>query len=275
MSFAAVAVGVGALAGGVISAQGAKSAANTQASAQENAAAQQMQMFNTIQGQEQPFMQAGYGATTSLQQLLGLTSGNPGGGLSNGYLAGGMPTPQTVPTFNSSTVTNSPGYQFAQQQGLSQVANAEAPNVGAMSGPAMKALTNFASGTAAQYYNDYFNQANTQFNQGTTAFNEAQSNQNNIFSRLSAIAGLGQNAASNTGTAGTQLGTGAAQATAGAGASQAAGTVGAANSISGGIQGAANSYALSSILSQYGGAGGGGGGGTVGVPGWTPATGGA
>jgi hypothetical protein len=271
----AAAIGVSAaagLAGSAIASSGAKSAANTQANAQQNASAQQMAMFNTINGQEQPFMQAGYGATTSLQQLLGLTSGNPGGGLSNGYLAGGMPTPQTVPTFNSSTVTNSPGYQFAQQQGLSQVANAEAPNVGAMSGPALKALTNFASGTAAQYYNDYFNQANTQFNQGTTAFNEAQSNQNNIFSRLSAIAGLGQNAASNTGTAGTQLGTGSAQATAAAGASQAAGTVGAANAISSGVSGAGNAFALNSILqnnsNQNGSA-------DAGVPGWTPAQGGA
>jgi hypothetical protein len=267
MSFAAVAVGVGAVAGGVISAQGAKSAASTQANAQESAAAQQMQMFNTIQGQEQPFMQAGQNATTSLQQLLGLTSGNPGGGLQNGYLTQAAPAPFS---FDPSKITSSPAYQFAQQQGLSAVSNNEAPNVGALSGPALKALTQFSTGTAAQYYNDYFNQAQSQYN---TNFNTQQTAQNNIFSRLSAIAGLGQNAASNTGTAGTQLGIGAGQATAGAGASQAAGTVGAANAISGGVQGAANSFALNSILSQYGGAGGGGD--NVGVPGWTPAQGGA
>jgi hypothetical protein len=283
----AAAIGVSAaagLAGSAIASSGAKSAANTQADAQNNASAQQMAMFNTINGQEQPFTQAGYGATSALNQLLGLTSsGAPTGGLPNGYLSGGMPTPQTaqtVPTFNASTVTNSPGYQFAQQQGLSQVANAEAPNVGALSGPALKALTNFASGTAAQYYNDYFNQANTTFNQGTTAFNEGttafnqqQSNQQNIFSRLSAIAGLGQNAASNTGTAGTQLGTGAAQATAAAGASQAAGTVGSANAISGGISNAGNSFALNSILSNNTNANNGSA--DAGVPGWTPAQGGA
>lgn len=250
----AAAIGVSAaagLAGSAISSSGAKSAANTQANADNTAAADQMSMFNTINGQEQPFMQAGYGATTSLQQLLGLAPGTSStGGLPNGYLTSGSPQAQTVPTFNASTVTNSPGYQFAQQQGLSQVANSEAPNVGALSGPALKALTNFSSGTAAQYYNDYFNQANTQFNQGTTAFNEQQSNQNNIFSRLSAIAGLGQNAASNTGTAGTALGTGAAQATAASGAASAAGTVGSSNAISGGLSNAGNSYALSSILNN-------------------------
>lgn len=231
------------LAGSAISASGAQSAANTQASAQEQAASDQMQMFNTINGQEQPFMQAGYGATTGLQQLLGLSSGTSNtGGLANGFL---------TQTFNPSSITSSPGYQFAQKQGLSAVANNEAPLVGAMSGPSLKALTNFSTGTAEQYYNDYFNQF--------------QSQQNNIFNRLSGLAGIGQNAASNVGNAGTQLGTGAAQATAAAGASQAAGTVGAANAISTGLSGASNALLLSQFL---------GGNGSAGVPGWTPATGG-
>lgn len=254
------AVAVGAVGGSLISASGAKSAANTQANADNTASADQLSMFNTINGQEQPFMNAGYGATTSLQQLLGISPGTSGtGSLPNGYLTSAAPTqtPQTAPTFNASTVTNSPGYQFAQQQGLSQVANSEAPNVGALSGPALKALTNFSSGTAAQYYNDYFNQANTAFNQGTTAFNEGttafnegQTQQQNIFSRLSAIAGLGQNAASNTGTAGTQLGTGAAQATAAAGGAQAAGTVGSTNALASGVTSAGNSAALAAILNN-------------------------
>lgn len=224
-----VAAAVGAsVVGGAISANGAESAANTQANADNNATATQLSMFNTINGQEQPFIQAGYGATTQLNSML-----NPGGYLNN----------QTAPTFNASTVTNSPGYQFAQQQGLSQVANAEAPNVGALSGPALKALTGFASGTAAQYYNDYFNQANTVFNQG-------QTQQNNIFSRLSGIAGLGQNAASNVGTSGTSLGTGAGQSTAASGAASAAGTVGASNAISGALTSGGNTLALNSILNN-------------------------
>lgn len=228
MPWGFAAAAVGSVASAAISSSGAQSAANTQASADQNATQAQLSMFNTINGQEQPFMNAGYGATTQLNSML-----QPGGYLNN----------QTAPTFNSSTVTNSPGYQFAQQQGLSQVANAEAPNVGALSGPALKALTNFSSGTAAQYYNDYFNQANTVFNQG-------QAQQNNIFSRLSGIAGLGQNAASNVGTAGTSLGTGAAQSTAAAGAASAAGTVGSANAISGGLTSAGNYAALSGILSN-------------------------
>ncbi len=217
---------VGGVASGVIGADASKSAANTQASAQEQAAADQMQMFNTINGQEQPFMNAGYGATTSLQQLLGITPGTSStGGLSNGYLN---------QTFNPSSITSSPGYQFEQTQGMDQLQNSAAATTGALSGAAQKELANFTTGTAEQYYNDYFNQFQTQ--------------QNNIFDRLSSIAGLGQSAAANVGNSGTQLGTGAAQATAAAGGSQAAGTIGAANAYTGGLSSVGNSLALSSIL---------------------------
>lgn len=244
----AAAIAGGAVASGVIGAAGSESAANTQASADQSAQQQQLGMFNTINGQEQPFIQGGYGALTSLQQLLGIAGGNPGGGLSNGYLN------QTMApfSFNPSSITSSPGYQFSQTQGLQQTQNAIAPNVGALSGPALQALTNYATGNAEQYYNNYFNQAQGQYN---TNLNSLESQQQGIFSRLSGIAGLGQNAASNVGTAGTALGTGAAQATAAGGAAQAAGTVGAANAISGGLSGAGNGFALSSILSANQGSG--------------------
>lgn len=235
----AAAIAGGAVASGVIGASGAQSAADTQANAQQQASQTQLGMFNTINGQEQPFMQAGYGATSALNSLLGLAPGGAAG-LPNGYLT------QTMAPFDASTITNSPGYQFAQKQGLSAVTNAEAPLVGAMSGPALKALTNFSTGTAGQYYNDYFNQYNTSFNQ-------QQTQQQNLFSRLSNLAGLGQNAASNTGTAGVNLGTGAAQAIAGAGASQAAGTIGSANAISGGLSSASNMIALNNMLGTSGG----------------------
>jgi hypothetical protein len=249
MSWVAAAVVGGSVIGGAISASGAKSAANTQAQADESAQAAQLQMFNTIQGQEQPFLTAGQGATSALSSLLGITPGGAGGP-PNGYL-----TQTTGPfSFNPSSVTSSPGYQFAQSQGMQQVANNEAPNVGALSGPALKALTSYSTGTAEQYYNDYFNQAQSQYN---TNLNSQQTQQSNIFARLSGIAGLGQNAASNTGTAGTQLGTGGAQATAAAGAASAGGTVGAANAASGAAQGVGNAAALSSILNNNSSSGGG------------------
>lgn len=202
----------------VIGAVGSNLAAGTQASGQKAAAGVQQNMFGTITGQEQPFLQAGQGAETSLNQLLGTqpTTG-PGGTATGTGLPGGYLTQQFAPT--QAQLDAYPGYQFALQTGGQATRNADTPGVGALSGPALKDLTNFNVGTANTYYGNYFNQFQTQ--------------QNNIFNRLSNIAGLGQNAAGNLGNAGTQLGTGIAQATAAAAGSQAGGIVGATNAIGG------------------------------------------
>lgn len=209
-------IGWGILGAGLLGAAGSVVGAGEQASGQQAAAGTQQSMFNTIVGQQQPFMQAGYGATTALNQLLGTSpTTGPGGTAGGTGLPGGYMTQTFQPT--QAQLNAYPGYQFALNAGGQATRNADTPGVGALSGPALKDLTNFNVGTANQYYGNYFNQF--------------QQQQSNIFGRLSAIAGLGQNAAANTGTAGTQLGTGIAQAGAAAAGSQAAGTVGATNSI--------------------------------------------
>jgi hypothetical protein len=207
MTWIAVAIGGAA----VIGAVSQNSAANTQASADRNAAATQMNMFNTLTGQEQPFLQGGYGAETGLNKLLGTSPGSFGG-LPNGYF---------TQTFNPTQqqLQNYPGYQFQLQQGDQALNNANAPGVGAVSGPALKSLMSFNQGLAGTNYSNYFNQFQTQ--------------QNNIFNRLSTIASLGQNAAGNLGNSGTQLGIGSAQAGAAAGAAQAGGQIGVGNSLGG------------------------------------------
>lgn len=209
----------GALIGSAVMGAGAsKSVANTQANAQQQAAQTQLQMFNTINQQEQPFMQAGYGATTSLNQLLGTAPGTGAGGTAGST---GLPAGYLSQTFQptQAQLNAYPGYQFALQTGGQAVRNADTPGVGALSGPALKDLMGFNQGMANTNYNQYFNQF--------------QQQQTNIFSRLSNIANLGQNAASNVGQSGANLGTGIAKAQAAAGASQAAGTVGAANALGG------------------------------------------
>lgn len=245
MSFVAAAVGGAAAIGGIASGVGSILSSGQQSSAQKSATNLQRQIYSQNQTMEQPFLTAGQGATTALARLLGTQEGNYGD-LANGYL-----TQQQTPafSFDPSSITSSPGYQFAQNQGMQQIQNSAAATTGALSGPALKALTNFSTGTAEQYFNDYFNQA---LNQYTTNFNTQQTSQNNIFNRLSALAGLGQNAAAQTGNTGAQIGSGIAQSTAATGASNAAGTVGLANSISGAANNAANGYALSSILNANG-----------------------
>jgi hypothetical protein len=196
MTWVAVAIGGAAVVGAV----GSNMAAGTQAAGQRAAANTQAGMFNTITGQEQPFINAGYDSSKQLNQMMA-----PGGYLSQ--------------TFSPKDLENYPGYQFQKQQGQLALESGNTPGVGAVSGPALKSLMNYNQGLAGTTYG--------------TAFNQFQTQQNNIFDRLNQIATRGQNAAGNLGTAGTTLGTGIAQAQAGAAASQAGGIVGATNSIAG------------------------------------------
>lgn len=275
MSFIAVAIGGSAALGYL----GSRSAANTQANAQTQAAQTQLGMFNTINQQQQPFIQGGYSTLNQLLYGLGtpqsavtaptrdqFTTTTPASastgslGTNLGYLGmqGGSfaPTPASttfdqagydaaLAKYNTSIAVNSagnmggitpgqftkgftptdflnnldPGYQFQLQTGGQAIRNADTPGVGSLSGPALKDLMTFNQGLASTGYQN--------------AFNRFQTQNTNIFGRLSEIAGLGQNAAANVGTSGTSLGTGAAQAQAAAGGSQAAGIVGATNSLSG------------------------------------------
>lgn len=114
-----------------------------------------------------------------------------------------------------------PGYAFRLQQGSQAVRNAAAAGSGALSGSALKDLL--------AYNQDY---ASTEYN---NAFNRYQTQQGNIFQRLSDIARLGQSAAANVGSAGTQLAGNAGQALTTAGGAAGAGIVGAGNAIGSGV----------------------------------------
>lgn len=116
-----------------------------------------------------------------------------------------------------------PGYWFRLQQGTQGLQNSAAAGSGALSGAALKDLLTFNQDMASQEYGN--------------AFNRYQTQQGNIFSRLSGIAQLGQNAASGVGAQGTQLTGQAGQALSNAGAAMGAGYVGAGNALG---QGATN-----------------------------------
>jgi len=212
MTWVAVAVAGGAVVGAV----GANMAANKQAGGQEAAANTQAGMFNTIVGQEQPFLQGGYGAENNLNFLM-----NPN---------------------NSDQISNYiqslPGYQFQLKTGGQALTNSMTPGSGALSGATLKSLMSFNQGLAGQYYNNYVSQL----------LQQAQ---------------LGQNAAGNLGTSGTQLGTGIAQAGAAAAGSQAAGIVGETNALSsiplGMMMMSGNGGGGGGYITQTGGTGSGGG----------------
>ena len=90
MSFAWTAVGMGAaaLGGAAISADASRDAARTQARAAGDASQVQLGMFNTVNAQQQPYIQGGYGANTTLLRLLGINpSYNVGGTTGSSGLA--------------------------------------------------------------------------------------------------------------------------------------------------------------------------------------------
>lgn len=284
---------------GVVGAVGASNAASDQAAAAQNAQNISQQQYEQTVSRNAPFTNAGYGALSQLDYLLGVgpqdASGQPtgsagtgidpssgyqigaGGGISQGIptppastgnhaggyssigqngmslgqlpLGGsGVPIASATPSAGATTINGqgsaaggygsllkpfntsdwqqlSPAYNFQKQQGTQGVLNSAASGQGALSGAAYKDLID---------YNQ--NAANTSFN---NAFNQYQTQQGNIYSRLSGIAQLGQASANNTGQQGTALAGQAAQSATNIGTAQAGGAVGIANSLGGAAQGAA------------------------------------
>jgi hypothetical protein len=169
-------------------------------------------MFNKLQANQQPYMDAGGKSLNAAMYGLG-AGGDPGTtGVTQGQFSKG---------FSPTDFTNNldPGYKFQLDTGGQAIRNADTPTQGALSGSSLKDLMSFNSGLASTGYQNAFNRFNT--------------TQNNIFGRLSGIAGLGQNAAANTGNNGTTLGTGIAQSQAAQGAATAGGQVGVANALGG------------------------------------------
>jgi hypothetical protein len=151
---------------------------------------------------------------------VGGTGGTAPAGQTGGLGYGSLTTPFTTQNWQQL----SPAYNFQKQQGLQGVLNSSAAGSGSMSGAALKDLTDYNQA-----------EANTSFN---NAFNQYQTQQGNIFSRLSGIAQLGESSANNTGQQGTALAGQAAQSATNIGTAQAGGIVGSANALSGGINSA-------------------------------------
>jgi hypothetical protein len=243
MAYIGVIMGGASLLGGLIGGSAAQSAASEQAAAAINAQNISQNEFNTITQQEQPWMTAGGGAQSQLNNLLGI--GKPSiTGAAGSY--GSLLSPFTAQTM----AQYSPAYNFQMQQGRQGVLNGDEGGVGALSGAAQKDLMSFNQ-----------NYANTAFN---NAFNQYQAQQGNIYSRLAGISQLGQSAASNTGQQGTALAGQAAQSAQNVGTALAGGTVGAANAYSSALSGVGNAALTGYFLQNPGIFGGNQGAGTSG-----------
>jgi hypothetical protein len=266
----------GGLASAGIGAFGSISAADTAASAANNAAQLQLQEFNKTQGNLLPFVQGGTSALGALMNELALSQNgtvnvNAGGSiLQNPLNILGPPPVYKMPQYTAQRYQQSPGYAAALAGGTQALQNAGATTTGGLSGNVLKALQ--STGTAAanlDYQTNYQNFATNYLNQFTNnnanfwnQYNALNQGNTNIFNWLNALAGTGASAGGALGQIGTTAAGNAGNALIGAGAAQAAGTLGATNAAAGGINslltlgaspstGLANSY-LAAILNGGG-----------------------
>lgn len=202
---------------------------NKQADAATNAANLQEQQFQQTQANQAPFIQAGQGALSTIQSDQ-----------ANGT---GFAAP-----FN---FQEDPGYQFNLQQGQNAINSSSAAQGGVLNGGTLKALDQYTTGLADNDYN--------------SAYSRYLAGSQNSFNQLNSIAGLGENATTNTGNAGAAAANASGNYLTQAGNAQAAGAVGAGNAINGSLGTLANTGTtygiLQSLQSQSG-----YGGGSSGVP---------
>jgi hypothetical protein len=197
-------IGAGSLASGALGYFGATSAANAQVNAESAALAAQNQARSKLD----PWINVGTGANYTLGSLYGIGST-------------GQPAPSRF-TNDFSTFTNSPDFQFAQQQGTLGLQRYENAAGLALSGGALKDVAQFNQGLASQQYGNYFN-------------------------RLMQISQMGQGAA----TAGVSGANAAAQTMGAIGQSTASGIIGGTNAITGGINsGISNSLMYQGVQNQ-------------------------
>lgn len=251
----------GSIANGVIGSRAAGNAADTQSDAEKQLLAliqktipeanslisggtadankQLLDYYNKNLALLQPYMATG---TQALDTLNKATA--PGGDLNR--------------RFGASDFQADPGYAFRLQQGQQAIERSAAARTGAVNGGTLKDLDSYSQGLASQEYGNAFDRFRTQ--------------NNDIFSRLNSLAGLGSNATNAAVGAGNLTGTqtsnniteGAARqstndlaglglqgdAITGGANARASGYVGQANATSGAINGASNSLQNLLLLSK-------------------------
>jgi hypothetical protein len=142
MTYAAVAIGGSALIGSGMATQGyfgnksSKKAKKAAANAMDAYIAEMRARTNNAIGYQKPYEEAGRSGLNMLQQLV---AGNP----------------QDV----MSRLEATPGYQFRMSQGQNSIQNLLASQGGLKSGAAMKALSDYAQGTASQEFGNQVNYA--------------------------------------------------------------------------------------------------------------------
>lgn len=237
----ALAIGASAAVGAATSLYGASQASGAAKDAADLQARQQAQTRADLM----PYNQAGQGVLGDLSDLV--KSGPYGGGTN--YLQ--MAADNLPGQMTQAQLEATPGYQFSLSQGLKSTQNAAAARGLGVSGAALKGAATFATGLADNTYQNQFANAQTKYSDILGLNTTQQGNLTNQYNRLIGTAGLGENAAAQTGTQGTLSASNQANAMIAGGNANAAGAVGVGNALSSG----ANSYLGYNALQQFTGKG--------------------
>lgn len=165
MSFIAAGIATaGSVAGGIISANAASSAADQQAAAAREANALQKSMYEQGRADQEPWRKAGASALSGMQDA------------------------DFSRDFAASDFTKDPGYEFRMAEGQKALERSAAARGGLQSGGTLKALTRYGQGVASDEYGKAYDRFNM--------------DRDRRFGRLSSIAGMGQAAAAGQAAAG-------------------------------------------------------------------------
>lgn len=256
----ALAIGAAASAGtgiatGVMGAKAAGKAATQQAAGQQAGIDETRRQFDVSQANSQPFVEAGQQSIGSLMDAL--KSGKFGMGS-----AGAAPADFKAPTLEE--VQQTPGYQFAAQQGSKGILQASAAGGGGISGGTSKALQGYQTNLANTTYGDAFSRAMQAYQSQLAGYGTRLAANQQEFGQMFAPAQLGAGATANINQIGGNASSTIAQLMAGIGSTNAAGTIGGSRQITSGMNSAANSISQAMLMNVlFGKSGIGGGGGAV------------
>ena len=278
-------------------ANAANRAATLQADLGQESLQNENYQYQQDRADQLPYLQSGANANATLDYLLGLTSPNasgPSGG--DGFGSAGAPETLSIPGANGSVTlpgvkgvtgtasTNlgqfgqlmeqypggpftaptaaqaaeTPGYQFALDQGTRALDAGAAANGSLLTGGTGQALEQFGQGLANTNYNSVYNRALQTYDTNYNTWSNQQANQ---FNRLAALANAGQVSAQQLGNAGltsagqvanTLANTGqqVGQNINNAAAATASGYIGQANAWGGALGGIGNNFSQLALLQQ-------------------------
>ena len=241
LALGALASAGGGIASSVIGSKASNKAATQQAAGQQAGIDETRRQFDVSQANSQPFVEAGQQSIGSLMDAL--KSGKFGVGS-----AGAAPADFKAPTLEE--VQQTPGYQFAAQQGSKGILQASAAGGGGISGGTSKALQGYQTNLANTTYGDAFSRAMQAYQSQLAGYGTRLAANQQEFGQMFAPAQLGAGATANINQIGANASSTIAQLMAGIGSSRAAGTMGGAASIANGIGGATNSISQSLLLAK-------------------------